>query len=70
MCAPLGTTNSIVAEATVPHTDLHVVDGELADPKLPIVPGHEIVTWQETMSARSFGLSHTCVPSRTLNPAG
>ena len=24
-------------------TDLHVVDGELIDPKLPIVPGHEIV---------------------------
>ncbi len=24
-------------------TDLHVVDGDLADPKLPIVPGHEIV---------------------------
>jgi propanol-preferring alcohol dehydrogenase len=24
-------------------TDLHVVDGELTDPKLPIVPGHEIV---------------------------
>ncbi len=24
-------------------TDLHVVDGELSDPKLPIVPGHEIV---------------------------
>jgi alcohol dehydrogenase, propanol-preferring len=24
-------------------TDLHVVDGELADAKLPIVPGHEIV---------------------------
>ena len=24
-------------------TDLHVVDGELANPKLPIVPGHEIV---------------------------
>jgi alcohol dehydrogenase, propanol-preferring len=24
-------------------TDLHVVDGELADPKIPIVPGHEIV---------------------------
>jgi propanol-preferring alcohol dehydrogenase len=23
-------------------TDLHVVDGELPDPKLPIVPGHEI----------------------------
>jgi propanol-preferring alcohol dehydrogenase len=24
-------------------TDLHVVDGELPDPKIPIVPGHEIV---------------------------
>ena len=24
-------------------TDLHVVDGELPHPKLPIVPGHEIV---------------------------
>src|SRR5262245_10055091 len=24
-------------------TDLHVIDGELADPKLPLVPGHEIV---------------------------
>ena len=24
-------------------TDLHIVDGELADPKLPLVPGHQIV---------------------------
>jgi propanol-preferring alcohol dehydrogenase len=24
-------------------TDLHIVDGELSDPKLPLVPGHEIV---------------------------
>jgi len=24
-------------------TDLHVVDGELPQPKLPLVPGHEIV---------------------------
>jgi propanol-preferring alcohol dehydrogenase len=24
-------------------TDLHVVDGELAQPKLPLVPGHEVV---------------------------
>src|SRR5260221_11068314 len=24
-------------------TDLHVVDGELTHPKLPLVPGHEIV---------------------------
>ena len=24
-------------------TDLHVIDGELAQPKLPLIPGHEIV---------------------------
>ena len=24
-------------------TDLHVVDGELTEPKLPLVPGHEVV---------------------------
>lgn len=24
-------------------TDLHVVDGELSDAKLPLVPGHEIL---------------------------
>jgi propanol-preferring alcohol dehydrogenase len=24
-------------------TDLHVIDGELAEPRLPIIPGHEIV---------------------------
>src|SRR3954449_10718264 len=24
-------------------TDLHVVDGELTDPKLPLIPGHQIV---------------------------
>ena len=32
-----------VAACGVCRTDLHVVDGELPDPKLPIVPGHEIV---------------------------
>src|SRR3974390_3527984 len=32
-----------VAVCGVCRTDLHVVDGELPDPKLPIVPGHEIV---------------------------
>jgi alcohol dehydrogenase, propanol-preferring len=24
-------------------SDLHVIDGELPEPKLPIIPGHEIV---------------------------
>lgn len=32
-----------VAACGVCRTDLHVVDGELPDPKLPLVPGHQIV---------------------------
>ena len=32
-----------VCTCAVCRTDLHVVDGELTQPKLPIVPGHEIV---------------------------
>jgi alcohol dehydrogenase, propanol-preferring len=32
-----------VAACGVCRTDLHVVDGELPDPMLPIIPGHEIV---------------------------
>jgi propanol-preferring alcohol dehydrogenase len=25
------------------HTDLHILDGELAEPRLPLIPGHQIV---------------------------
>lgn len=32
-----------VTACAVCRTDLHIVDGELADPKLPLIPGHEIV---------------------------
>ena len=32
-----------VRACAVCRTDLHVVDGELADPKLPLVLGHEII---------------------------
>jgi len=32
-----------VVACAVCRTDLHVVDGELAHPKLPLIPGHEIV---------------------------
>src|SRR4029078_11734499 len=32
-----------IATWGVCRTDLHVVDGELPNPKLPLVPGHEIV---------------------------
>lgn len=37
-----------VAACAVCRTDLHVVDGELPDTKLPIIPGHEIVGRIET----------------------
>src|SRR5262252_9759609 len=32
-----------VNACAVCRTDLHVIDGELPHPKLPLVPGHEIV---------------------------
>ena len=32
-----------VAACGVCRTDLHIVDGELADPRLPLVPGHQVV---------------------------
>ena len=60
-----------VEACAVCRTDLHVVDGELPNPKLPIIPGHEIVGRIETMgagvSAHELGervgipwLGHTC----------
>ncbi len=52
-------------------TDLHVVDGELPDPSLPIIPGHEIVGIVDEIGANVKGfrlgqrvgipwLGHTC----------
>jgi propanol-preferring alcohol dehydrogenase len=32
-----------VSACAVCRTDLHIVDGELPEPKLPLIPGHEIV---------------------------
>src|SRR5438046_9686528 len=32
-----------IRACAVCRTDLHVVDGELTRPKLPLVPGHEII---------------------------
>src|SRR5919206_706604 len=32
-----------VHACAVCRTDLHIVDGELTDPKLPLIPGHQIV---------------------------
>jgi len=60
-----------VAACGVCRTDLHVVDGELPDPKVPIIPGHEIVGRIEALGSgvagRTIGervgipwLAHTC----------
>lgn len=38
-------------------TDLHVLDGELPDPKSPIIPGHEIVGRIDAVGADVTGLS-------------
>ena len=46
-----------VAACGVCRTDLHVVDGELPDPKLPIIPGHEIVGRIDAIGSGVEGLS-------------
>jgi alcohol dehydrogenase, propanol-preferring len=43
LAAGPGQVRIAVSACAVCRTDLHVVDGELTEPKLPIVPGHEIV---------------------------
>jgi alcohol dehydrogenase, propanol-preferring len=40
-----------VAACGVCRTDLHVVDGDLTQPRLPIIPGHEIVGHVEAIGA-------------------
>ena len=52
-------------------TDLHVIDGELADPRYPITPGHEVVgvvdslgdgieAWCVGEGVGAPWLAHTC----------
>ena len=40
-----------VSACGVCRTDLHVVDGELTEPALPIVPGHEVIGHVVAMGA-------------------
>lgn len=46
-------------------TDLHVVDGELPDPKLPLVPGHQIVG---TVAALGEGVANLAIGDRVGVP--
>jgi propanol-preferring alcohol dehydrogenase len=45
-----------VAACGVCRTDLHVVDGELPDPQVPIIPGHEIIGRVDAMGPGVVGL--------------
>jgi propanol-preferring alcohol dehydrogenase len=54
-----------VAACGVCRTDLHVVDGELPDPMLPIIPGHEIVGRIDAVGA---GVSKLSVGERVGIP--
>ena len=46
-----------ISACGVCRTDLHVVDGELPDPILPIIPGHEIVGRIDAIGPNVAGLS-------------
>jgi len=46
-----------VTACGVCRTDLHIVDGELTDPKLPLVLGHEIVGRVEALGAEVEGFA-------------
>jgi alcohol dehydrogenase, propanol-preferring len=54
-----------VTACGVCRTDLHVVDGELAEPKLPITPGHEIVGRVDAIGA---GVTHLQLGQRVGIP--
>ncbi|MCW2307073.1 zinc-dependent alcohol dehydrogenase family protein [Rhodobium gokarnense] len=54
-----------VAACGVCRTDLHVVDGDLTHPKLPLVPGHEIVGY---VVAKGAGVDRHAVGGRVGIP--
>jgi alcohol dehydrogenase, propanol-preferring len=54
-----------VKACAVCRTDLHIVDGELAHPKLPLVPGHEIVG---TVIERGAGVERFALGDRVGVP--
>src|SRR5579872_616409 len=54
-----------VHACAVCRTDLHVVDGDLAQPNLPLVPGHEIVG---TVAALGDGVDRFAIGDRVGVP--
>jgi propanol-preferring alcohol dehydrogenase len=54
-----------VSACAVCRTDLHIIDGELPDPKLPLIPGHEIVG---VVTATGEGADHFSIGDRVGIP--
>ncbi len=54
-----------VHACAVCRTDLHVIDGDLTEPKLPLIPGHEIVG---TVAALGQGVDRLAVGDRVGVP--
>jgi propanol-preferring alcohol dehydrogenase len=54
-----------VKACAVCRTDLHIVDGELTEPKLPLIPGHEIVG---VVTAKGEGANRFAVGDRVGVP--
>jgi propanol-preferring alcohol dehydrogenase len=46
-----------VAANGICRTDLHVIEGELPSPKLPLIPGHQIVGTVSALGAGVEGVS-------------
>lgn len=60
LAEPIATSGQIrirVLACAVCRTDLHIVDGELPNPKLPLVPGHEIVGRIEYVGSEVTGFN-------------
>lgn len=59
VAAPVAESNQVVVRVHacgVCRTDLHVVDGELTEPVLPLIPGHQIVGTVEAVGSDVTGL--------------
>jgi propanol-preferring alcohol dehydrogenase len=54
-----------VHACAVCRTDLHVIDGELTEPKLPLIPGHEIIG---TVAGRGEGAERFAIGDRVGIP--
>jgi len=60
-----GQVQVAISACGVCRTDLHVVDGDLTEPRLPIIPGHEIVG---TISALGAGVDNFTLGERVGIP--